>query len=68
MTNVRAPQVGLFGGILPVYDNDTAARFYTHVLGAARQRVWLGRHYIHCGPTILALYDSMTGGDAVDRH
>jgi predicted enzyme related to lactoylglutathione lyase len=53
----------LYRVIQPVRNIDVAARFYSHVLGLEGERVSPGRHYFHCGATILACYDPGADGD-----
>ncbi len=53
----------LYRVILPVSDIGRAAAFYGAVLGTPGQRVSPGRHYFHCGGTILACYDPAADGD-----
>ena len=47
----------LFRVIIPVPDIDKAVAFYSQLLDMAGQRIASGRHYFHCGPTILAIVD-----------
>lgn len=60
----------LFRVILPVADIERAAKFYTHVLGSAGERVSPGRHYFSSpegtGP-VFACYSPKEDGDA-DEH
>ena len=54
----------LFRIILQVDDLDKAADFYSKLLGDPGRRIpRAGRHYIDCGPVILALVDVTAGGD-----
>lgn len=53
----------LYRIILPVPDIERAAAFYSTVLETPGQRVSQGRHYFHCGGTILACYDPAADGD-----
>ncbi len=54
----------LFRIILQVDDLDKAAEFYEKLLGDPGRRIPRGsRHYIDCGPVILALVDVTAGGD-----
>ena len=46
--------------ILHVSDIDAAARFYHHLLATTGARVTPSRHYIPCGPVLLALLDPAT--------
>lgn len=46
--------VQLFRVVMPVEDLERAQKFYAHVLGMSGERVSPGRHYFHCGATILA--------------
>ena len=57
----------LYRVILPVRDIERAVQFYGKLLGLAGQRVSPGRHYFDCGGTILACYDPVADGDAIDR-
>jgi predicted enzyme related to lactoylglutathione lyase len=54
----------LFRVIMPVSNIDTAARFYSELLGDAGFRVSSGRHYFNCGGVILAVYDARADGDS----
>ncbi len=56
----------LFRVILPVRDLEEAARFYAQVLESPGVRVSDGRHYFHCGETILACFDPRADGDGYD--
>ena len=47
----------LFRVIIPVPDIDMAVAFYSRLLDMPGQRIAPGRHYFHCGPTILAIVD-----------
>ena len=47
----------IFRTILHVTDIDAAATFYHHLLATTGLRVSPGRHYIPCGPVLLALLD-----------
>jgi len=58
--------VSLFRVILPVTDIDRAAHFYAAILVTPGKRVSPGRHYFHCGTTILACYDPRADGDNFD--
>ena len=54
----------LFRIILQVANLDAAAAFYTKLLDDFGRRVPRGsRHYIDCGPVILALVDVAAGGE-----
>ena len=54
----------LFRIILQVDDLDKAADFYSKLLGDPGRRIpRAGRHYIDCGPVILALVDVTAAGD-----
>ena len=54
----------LFRMILQVSDLDRAAEFYSNLLGDEGRRIPLAsRHYIDCGPVILALVDVTAGGE-----
>lgn len=44
----------LFRVTLPVEDVERAAAFYAQLLGTPGERVWVNRHYFHCGEVILA--------------
>lgn len=57
------PGMELFRVILPVPDIDAAARFWGAVLDQEGERVTSGRHYFHCGNTILACLDPIADGD-----
>ena len=57
----KAPK--LFRVILQVSDLDKAADFYAKLLGDNGRRIpRASRHYIDCGPVILALVDQSAGG------
>jgi catechol 2,3-dioxygenase-like lactoylglutathione lyase family enzyme len=58
--------IKLFRVILPVRSIEAAAAFYEAVLGIAGVRVSAGRHYFHCGATILACFSPREDGDAFD--
>jgi len=58
--------IKLFRVILPVSGIESAASFYAQVLGMPGQRVSSGRHYFHCGPTILACFSPREDGDDFD--
>jgi catechol 2,3-dioxygenase-like lactoylglutathione lyase family enzyme len=47
----------IFRVILHVADIDAAADFYHRLLATTGLRVSPGRHYIPCGPVLLALFD-----------
>ena len=47
----------LFRVIIPVPDIERAVAFYSQLLDTPGQRIAPGRHYFHCGPTILAIVD-----------
>jgi len=54
----------LFRIILQVSDLDRAAGFYSQLLGEEGRRIpRASRHYIDCGPVILALVDVTAGGE-----
>jgi hypothetical protein len=54
----------LFRIILQVDDLDKAADFYSRLLDDPGRRIpRASRHYIDCGPVILALVDVAAGGD-----
>ncbi len=54
----------LFRIILQVDDLDKAEAFYGKLLGDAGRRIpYASRHYIDCGPVILALVDPTPGGE-----
>ena len=54
----------LFRIILQVSDLDRAAEFYSQLLGDEGRRIpRASRHYIDCGPVILALVDVTAGGE-----
>jgi catechol 2,3-dioxygenase-like lactoylglutathione lyase family enzyme len=53
----------LFRVILQVSDLDKATDFYSKLLDTKGRRVPGARHYFDCGPIILALVDTTTGGD-----
>jgi catechol 2,3-dioxygenase-like lactoylglutathione lyase family enzyme len=52
----------LFRVILEVSDLESAARFYSVLLGASGIRVSQERHYFECGPVILAIMNPNKGG------
>lgn len=56
----------LFRVIQSVHEIESAARFYEQVLGTSGERVSAGRHYFHCGAAILACYDPLADGDAMN--
>lgn len=58
--------VKLFRVILPVQNVDRADAFYRTVLGLSGTRVSSGRHYFHCGETILACFSPREDGDDFD--
>jgi predicted enzyme related to lactoylglutathione lyase len=53
----------LYRVILPVPDIERAAAFYAAVFDVPGHRVSPGRHYFHCGGTLLACYDPIADGD-----
>jgi catechol-2,3-dioxygenase len=54
----------LFRIILQVSNLDRAAEFYSKLLGDEGRRIpRASRHYIDCGPVILALVDVTAGGE-----
>lgn len=54
----------LFRIILQVDDLDRAEEFYGKLLGDSGRRIpYASRHYIDCGPVILALVDVTAGGE-----
>lgn len=56
----------LFRIILQVDDLDKAEKFYGVLLGDFGRRIpYASRHYIDCGPVILALVDPTPGGEKV---
>ena len=57
----------LYRVIQPVKDIDSAARFYSRVLGVPGERVSPGRHYFHCGEVVLACYDPVADGDGIGQ-
>jgi catechol-2,3-dioxygenase len=62
MNMTSAPK--LFRIILQVDDLDKAAEFYSKLLDDPGRRIpRASRHYIDCGPVILALVDVTAGGD-----
>jgi catechol 2,3-dioxygenase-like lactoylglutathione lyase family enzyme len=60
VSSVAAPR--LFRVILPVSDIEAAAAFYANLLEMPGTRVSGGRHYFHCGGTILACFDALADG------
>lgn len=55
----------LYRIILQVEDLDRAEQFYGKLLGDSGRRIpYASRHYIDCGPVILALVDPTPGGEA----
>lgn len=55
----------LFRVILQVNDLDKAAEFYSKLLNDPGRRIpRASRHYIDCGPVILALVDPTAGGES----
>jgi len=62
MNMTSAPK--LFRIILQVNDLDKAAEFYSKLLDDPGRRIpRASRHYIDCGPVILALVDVTAGGE-----
>jgi predicted enzyme related to lactoylglutathione lyase len=62
MNMAKAPP--LFRVILQVSDLDQAEAFYSKLLNDAGRRIpRASRHYIDCGPVILALVDVTAGGE-----
>lgn len=60
----KAP--ALFRLILQVDDLDKAEDFYGTLLGERGRRIpYASRHYIDCGPVIVALVDVVAGGEEV---
>jgi predicted enzyme related to lactoylglutathione lyase len=58
----------LYRIILQVNDLDKAEAFYSKLLGDPGRRIpRASRHYIDCGPVILALVD-VTGGGAIETQ
>lgn len=55
----------LYRVILPVDDIDVAADFYGKLFESPGERVSPGRHYFHCGETVLACYDPAADGDDI---
>jgi catechol 2,3-dioxygenase-like lactoylglutathione lyase family enzyme len=53
----------LYRVILQVSDLDKASEFYSKLLDSEGRRVRGGRHYFDCGPVILALLDTTSGGE-----
>ena len=53
----------LFRVIVPVADLDRAQVFYEELLQVEGLRVSPGRHYLHCGGTIVALVNPVADGD-----
>lgn len=47
----------LFRAVVPVSDIESGVAFYEHVLGIGSEEVGPGRHYLHCGSTILVCLD-----------
>jgi len=58
--------INLFRVILPVPAIEAAATFYANALGIRGARVSAGRHYFHCGATILACFSPREDGDDFD--
>ncbi|MEX0783691.1 MAG: VOC family protein [Dehalococcoidia bacterium] len=60
----------LFRVILPAVDMERSVAFYAAVLEDSGTRVSPGRHYFHCGPTILAIVNPRADGavNAPDPH
>lgn len=44
----------LFRITIPVDDIEAATTFYAQLLATPGERVWVNRHYFHCGDVILA--------------
>jgi predicted enzyme related to lactoylglutathione lyase len=58
----------LYRVILPVSDIDQAAEFYGQLLDQPGFRISSGRHYFHCGGTILACFDPQADGRTFETH
>lgn len=56
----------LFRGILPVTDISKAERLCSSLLSTPGKRVSSGRHYFHCGDTVLAGFDPRADTDNFD--
>lgn len=56
----------LYRVILPVTDIAKAERFYAALFQFPGERISAGRHYFNLGGTILAVYDPVADGDALD--
>jgi predicted enzyme related to lactoylglutathione lyase len=68
MTTQGHSEVKLFRMILPVTDIEVAAHFYSALFEMPGIRVSSGRHYFHCGGTILACFDPRADGDDFDAQ
>jgi catechol 2,3-dioxygenase-like lactoylglutathione lyase family enzyme len=53
----------LYRVLVPVTDIESAAKFYSAILGSPGQRVSPGRHYFDCEGTILACFDPGADGE-----
>lgn len=60
------PAPRIFRVIVPVFNLEEAAAFYSAVLGSPGVRVSSGRHYFGCGDVILACFDRRADGDPWD--
>src|SRR6185369_1076197 len=58
----------LYRVILPVSDIDQAAAFYGQLFDQPGFRVSPGRHYFHCGGTILACFDPRADGGTIEAN
>ena len=58
----------LFRVIVPVFNIDAAAAYYSAVLDQPGMRISPGRHYFDCGGTILACFDPRADGDPWDAR
>jgi catechol 2,3-dioxygenase-like lactoylglutathione lyase family enzyme len=56
----------LYRVIMPVGDLESAASFYSTLLGQPGARISPGRHYFSCGEVTLALYSPRADGDSRD--
>lgn len=58
----------LFRIILPVTKIDDTVDYYSSIFEMKGSRVSSGRHYFNLGETILALYDPIADGDAIETQ
>jgi predicted enzyme related to lactoylglutathione lyase len=64
VTGGNMGSIQLFRVIIPVFNIEDAATYYSAVLEQPGKRVSPGRHYFGCGRVILACFDPRADGDA----